>query len=164
MKNGKWLILLGVITIALLGYYSSAQAQGEQPVSDDQVNAIAKELYCPVCENISLDVCSTTACAQWRELIREKIAAGWTEKQIKTYFAEQYGDRVLAVPPLMGLNSLIYILPPVIVFAGAIIVGYKIFSAKKIYKADELKEVAEPGTLKNTHKEEIENDLTTDDL
>jgi hypothetical protein len=59
---------------------------------------------------------------------------------------------------------LIYILPPVIVFAGAIIVGYKIFSAKKIYKADELKEVAEPGTLKNTHKEEIENDLTTDDL
>ena len=39
----------------------SVMAQGSDP-TDDEVNAIAKELYCPVCENISLDACGTTAC------------------------------------------------------------------------------------------------------
>jgi cytochrome c-type biogenesis protein CcmH len=39
----------------------------QQPTpSDDQVNAIARQLYCPVCENTPLDVCPTTACHQWR--------------------------------------------------------------------------------------------------
>ena len=89
--------------------------------TDDQVNAIAKQLYCPVCENIPLDVCPTQACAQWRELIREKLSAGWTEAEIKTYFVAQYGDRVLASPPATGLNWLVYIIPPLVIIAGAYI-------------------------------------------
>ena len=41
---------------------------------------------------------------QWRELIREKLKRGWTEQQIKDYFVQQYGDRVLATPPAVGLE------------------------------------------------------------
>jgi cytochrome c-type biogenesis protein CcmH len=97
-------------------------AQTEVPTpSDDDVNAIARQMYCPVCENVPLDVCETKACEQWRELIREKLAAGWTEDQIKDYFVLQYGDRVLAEPPRRGLNWLVYILPPVFFLAGAYI-------------------------------------------
>jgi cytochrome c-type biogenesis protein CcmH len=86
--------------------------------NDDQVNTIAKQLYCPVCENIPLDVCGTQACAQWRELIREKLGQGWSEAQIKQYFVDQYGDRVLATPPARGLNWLIYVVPPLAILAG----------------------------------------------
>jgi cytochrome c-type biogenesis protein CcmH len=85
------------------------------------VNAIAKQLYCPVCENIPLDVCPTQACTQWRELIREKLALGWDEQQIKDYFALQYGDRVLAEPPRRGLNWLVYVLPPITLLAGGVL-------------------------------------------
>lgn len=88
------------------------------PVSDDEVNRVAKGMFCPVCENVPLDVCPTQACIQWRADIRERLAAGWTEADIKTYFAEQYGDRVLAVPPPTGLNLLIYLLPPVTLVLG----------------------------------------------
>lgn len=95
-----------------------AQEQTPQSPTDDQVNAIAKQLYCPVCENIPLDVCPTQACAQWRDLIREKLSAGWTEDQIKDYFVDQYGDRVLATPPASGLNWLVYIIPPVAIIGG----------------------------------------------
>ncbi|HWQ83816.1 MAG TPA: cytochrome c-type biogenesis protein [Anaerolineales bacterium] len=89
--------------------------------TDDEVNAVAKQLYCPVCENIPLDVCPTLACEQWRSLIREKLAAGWSEEEIKTYFVNQYGDRVLATPPTRGLNWLVYIIPPAAILAGAFI-------------------------------------------
>ncbi len=99
--------------------WSPAIGQDEIPVSDDQINEVARELYCPVCENISLDVCPTQACAQWRDLIREKLEAGWTTEEIKGYFAAQYGDRVLPEPPKRGINWLVYILPPAMIIAGA---------------------------------------------
>lgn len=89
-------------------------------VSYDQVNAIAHQLYCPVCENIPLDVCPTQACEEWREDIREKLQEGWSEGQIKQYFVDRYGDRVLATPPARGFNWMIYIIPPVVIALSAI--------------------------------------------
>src|SRR5271169_1654236 len=91
------------------------------PISDDQVNSVAHQLYCPVCENIPLDVCPTQACAQWRDLIRTKLSQGWTPQQIRDYFVQQYGDRVLSTPPERGLNLLVYILPPVFFLLGVFI-------------------------------------------
>jgi cytochrome c-type biogenesis protein CcmH len=87
--------------------------------SDDEVNRIAHQLYCPVCENTPLDVCPTEACRQWRDLIRQQLSQGWSEDRIKQYFVDQYGARVLAEPPRTGLNWLVYVLPPLIILAGA---------------------------------------------
>jgi cytochrome c-type biogenesis protein CcmH len=112
-----------MVTLALLLsalVVSGALAQGSPP-TDDEVNAVAKQLYCPVCENIPLDVCPTQACVQWRDVIREKLAEGWSETEIKSYFVTQYGDRVLAEPPRRGLNWLVYIVPPAAILAGAYI-------------------------------------------
>ena len=91
------------------------------PVSDDEVNAVAQGLYCPVCENIPLDVCPTQACAQWRELIREKLEQGWSEEQVKDYFVNQYGDRVLATPPVQGFNWVFYVIIPVALLGSAVV-------------------------------------------
>lgn len=119
-----------LLVLALFSSASISFAQGVNPetIPDDDVNAIAKQLYCPVCENIPLDVCGTQACAQWRELIREKLAQGWNEEEIKEYFVLQYGDRVLAEPPRRGLNWLVYIVPPVVFLAGAYILYHGIQS------------------------------------
>ena len=105
------------LAFALFCLVPVAFAQQPTP-SDDQVNAIAKKLYCPVCENTPLDVCPTQACAQWRATIREKLAAGWTEQQVLDYFVAQYGERVLAQPSTRGLNVLVWVLPPLVALAG----------------------------------------------
>ncbi|MGD9092963.1 MAG: cytochrome c-type biogenesis protein CcmH [Anaerolineales bacterium] len=126
MKSLVFSTILLALTLTLLT--GVAAAQETNPPSDDDVNAIAKQLYCPVCENIPLDVCGTQACAQWRELIREKLAQGWNEEQIKEYFVTQYGDRVLAAPPARGLNWLVYIVPPLAILVGVFIL-YQAFRA-----------------------------------
>ena len=126
--------ITGLVAACLLGlafallYPAAVQAQLPQPlqptaapVTDDQVNSVAHQLYCPVCENISLDVCPTQACAQWRQLIRTKLSQGWTPQQIQDYFVQQYGDRVLSTPPQHGLNLLVYILPPAFFLLGIFI-------------------------------------------
>ena len=112
---------LQILTLAILlaGLFTGiAFAQDEFP-TDDDVNAVAKQLYCPVCENTPLDVCPTEACRQWRELIRTQLSEGMTEQQIKDYFVANYGARVLSEPPRTGLNWLVYLLPPVIILLGA---------------------------------------------
>jgi cytochrome c-type biogenesis protein CcmH len=132
-KSPKQLAVLLLFLLALvLGFAfnggASAQDANPDPPTDDEVNAIAKELYCPVCENTPLDVCPTQACEEWRQLIYDKLALGWDEEQIKFYFADQYGDRVLSAPPARGLNLLIYILPPLL-FIGGVVILYKAFTS-----------------------------------
>ena len=113
------LAVLLLIVLLAAGSLSPALAQDSDP-TDDEVNRVAKELYCPVCENVPLDVCPTQACKQWRDVIRARLADGWTDDQIKAYFVEQYGDRVLATPPAEGLNWLVYVIPPLAFLAGAV--------------------------------------------
>lgn len=131
MKRLSWIFLLILLAGLTASAFSARTATAQQPIpSDDEVNAIAKQLFCPVCENTPLDVCPTQACAQWRELIREKLAAGWTEDQIKDYFVEQYGDRVLGAPPARGLNWLAYLIPPIAIIGGI----YILYRAMRSWK------------------------------
>jgi len=143
MKRIYWIILI-IGFLAFTWATTRVNAQAQTP-SDDEVNAIARQLFCPVCENTPLDVCPTQACAQWRELIREKLSVGWSEEQIKEYFATQYGARVLAEPPRQGLNWLIYIIPPVMMLVGVYILIRAIQSMRKPLLVDAvLPEKAEP--------------------
>ena len=111
--------LLAAILIALsLAFISSpAPAQGPTP-TDDEVNRIAKQLYCPVCESTPLDVCPTEACRQWRDLIRTMLAEGKSEDEIKQYFVTQYGVRVLDEPPNRVLT---YLVPGVAILLGGLL-------------------------------------------
>lgn len=110
---------LFIVVILLLGAFARPVAAQEPTPSVDKVNAIAKNLYCPVCANVPLDACGTAACAQWRQQIADLLVAGYSEQQIYDYFVQQYGLGVLAAPPPGGLNWLIYLLPPAAVLLGA---------------------------------------------
>lgn len=116
----RYAILLLTLLFAFFVALNFASAQDVTP-TDDEVNAIARHLYCPVCESTPLDVCPTDACKEWREQIRTMLAEGKTEDEIYAYFELHYGARVLAEPPRQGFFWLIYVIPPVVILAGAII-------------------------------------------
>jgi cytochrome c-type biogenesis protein CcmH len=78
--------------------------RNSQTPSDDDVNAIAKQLYCPICENTPLDVCPTKACADWREQIRQKLNEVGLNNRLKIFLPRNNGDSVLADPPRNGIK------------------------------------------------------------
>lgn len=108
-------VVLAVVLFTVTLFVRPALAQEPTP-TDDEVNRIAKQLYCPVCESTPLDVCPTEACRQWRDVIRNMLSEGRSEAEIKQHFVKQYGVRVLNEPP----NRLVsYFVPGVAILLGA---------------------------------------------
>jgi cytochrome c-type biogenesis protein CcmH len=118
-KSHNYALLAAMIAALVLsiGFTVTVLAQGSTP-TDNEVNKIAKQLYCPVCENTPLDVCPTEACRQWREEIRTMLADGKNETEIKQHFVDYYGARVLNEPPNRIAT---YLIPLGIILLGALL-------------------------------------------
>ncbi|MCC6804227.1 MAG: cytochrome c-type biogenesis protein CcmH [Anaerolineae bacterium] len=134
----RWINLrrLAVLVTALVlccaaAFSAAAQEQSTLPVTDDQVNAIAKKLYCPVCENITLDTCGTAACADWRYEIRLQLEQGKTEQEIVDEFVNRFGDRVVGTPQDVVLRALSLVTPWVIIGGLLLLLGWMLFSRQR---------------------------------
>lgn len=110
---------LFILLFFLLSLTSPTFAQDS--VTDDEVNDVAKGLYCPVCESTPLDACPTQACIDWRELIREQLESGMSKEEIYTYFSVQYGDGVLAEPPRSGFGLALWVAPLIAIALGGVV-------------------------------------------
>jgi cytochrome c-type biogenesis protein CcmH len=148
--------ILFLLAALLAGVNRPAAAQDPAPKptpSDNEVNRVAKQMFCPVCENIPLDVCPTQACTEWRELIRLKLSQGWSDDQIKQYFATQYGDRVLNEPPRRGLNWLVYTLPGLFFLLGLLVL-WRVLGGRKAKPAMPVTQAQPPASPAPTAAEE----------
>ncbi|MEK9163251.1 MAG: cytochrome c-type biogenesis protein [Chloroflexota bacterium] len=116
-------LIISLLTIiASFMVVAVVYAQDGKPVSDDDMNRVAKQLYCPVCPNTPLDVCETKACKDWRAQIKDQLAAGWSDDKVIEYFVTQYGERVLAEPKRSGFTSFVWLLPIVALGIGLVVV------------------------------------------
>ena len=115
------LLLLLAFVIPVMAQDSGGDDNGiKRAVTDDDVNKIARVVYCPVCESTPLDVCQTQACADWRQIIRDMLEDGKTEQDVFDYFSNLYGDRVLAEPPREGFSLLVWLVPLIMIPAGVL--------------------------------------------
>lgn len=132
MKKVLWISALIIAAVMLAQNSVPVVADDTVKISEDDVNEIAELLYCPVCENVPLDVCPTQACIDWRMVIREMLSEGKTKEEIIAHFSTQYGWSVLPMPPRVGLNWLIYILPPAIILVGGGLIVRLMQKGKKL--------------------------------
>jgi len=119
-REGRWQRTVVAVCIALVLIVPTAQAQENSPPTLDQIQAVARELYCPLCNGVRLDNCDLQACVQMRQQISDRLTAGVSKEQIKQEFVAQYGPVVLGEPPREGLNWAIWLLPVVALIGGAI--------------------------------------------
>lgn len=118
----KSLLVVTLLALALLiPAVALAQGGGEgqqPPVTDDDVNRLSSQLYCPVCENVPLDVCPTAACERWRAQVRTLLEDGASDQEVINYFVEQFGQRVVGFPQDPTLAFLAVFVPAVAAVIG----------------------------------------------
>ncbi|MBZ0302032.1 MAG: cytochrome c-type biogenesis protein CcmH [Anaerolineae bacterium] len=115
------MMFLVLIVAALSALPAAAQ---DSTISDDEVNAVAKQLFCPVCENIPLDVCPTVACKEWREEIRTQLASGMSEDAVISDFVQRYGERVVGTPQDPTLRALSLVTPWLLGLIAVLVAGF----------------------------------------
>jgi cytochrome c-type biogenesis protein CcmH len=81
-------------------------------LASDQVYEISNELMCPVCQGQTVAESNSQLAVSMRKVIKDKINQGESKEKILQYFVNQYGDNILAKPPLKGFNLLLWIIPP----------------------------------------------------
>jgi cytochrome c-type biogenesis protein CcmH len=75
------------------------------PVKEVRAQKLAREIRCVVCENEPVALSSAQIAIDMRKAIRERIAAGDSDAQVRRFFAERYGEFVL-LRPRVGLDTL----------------------------------------------------------
>jgi cytochrome c-type biogenesis protein CcmH len=80
------------------------------------------ELVCPTCKT-TLDQSDAPVARRMKEIIRERIADGATEGEIKAELVAQFGPAVIAEPPKSGFDLLAWLVPLGLLAAGALGVG-----------------------------------------
>ena len=114
--------VVGLIVLGLASAGTTAPAGGRlagtapasspaNPVSDDAVTAVARQLRCVVCQNLSVADSPSEMARQMRDVIREQLATGRTPAEVRQYFVARYGEWVLLAPPVRGFNLLLWGLP-----------------------------------------------------
>jgi cytochrome c-type biogenesis protein CcmH len=111
----KRLFLVAVLALAAA---APAAASEQRPTAAE----LESELVCPVCDS-TLDTSNAEIARRMKAFIRARIAAGDTKSEIKAKLVEQFGPRVLAVPPRKGFDWLAWLLPLAGIGVAAAVVG-----------------------------------------
>ena len=138
-----WLIALALGLVLILAAPVVMAQQGPTPTLDE-INAVARELYCPLCNGVRLDTCELQACIQMRQVISDKLAEGVPKEQIKQEFVAEYGPKVLGEPPSSGLDLLAWIIPIAAIVAGA---AWLLYTARRWTRQPEAAPASTPAVL-----------------
>lgn len=94
-----------------------AQAPSQSRI-DRRVDAVAAQLRCPVCQNLSVRDSPSDVAASLRARIRDLVLAGRSDAQIKAFFVARYGNWILLSPPRRGIGLAVWLAPLLLLSAG----------------------------------------------
>jgi len=115
----------GLVVALLLAGYAPQQAGSTplDPAREARVQALGKQLRCPMCQGLSIADSGSSAARAQMDKVRELVAAGQTDEQIRTYFVSRYGEWALLEPPAQGMNLLVWILPGLLLLLGLLAIA-----------------------------------------
>jgi cytochrome c-type biogenesis protein CcmH len=103
-------IVLGVVLVVALAAGSGAFDRSP-PTAAQRAEAIESGIRCPSCEDLSVADSSAETAVIVRAVVRQQIAEGRTDQQIRSYLAARYGSSVVLDPPASGLSLVVWVVP-----------------------------------------------------
>ena len=117
MKSRIYFVIL-LLTFAASAPAKEAQLSAADPVLEERVMKLSKELRCLVCQNETLADSRADLAVDLRGQIREQMQAGKTDKEIIEYLTQRYGKFILYNPPIDPTTYLLWFGPFVLLLAG----------------------------------------------
>ena len=110
------LIILSAVALDVTA--KEAQPSAADPVLEERVMKLSRELRCLVCQNETLADSRADLAEDLRNQIREQMKAGKSDKEIITYLTNRYGKFILYNPPVDPTTYLLWFGPFVLLLGG----------------------------------------------
>jgi cytochrome c-type biogenesis protein CcmH len=117
--TAPWGSLLFLVLLVLASVFCVAPALAKEAVpvaanaaQEARVMGLAAELRCLVCQNQTIADSHADLAVDLRNQIREMLAKGQSDDQIRKYMTDRYGDFVLYKPPFKATTALLWAGPP----------------------------------------------------
>ncbi|HKF90258.1 MAG TPA: cytochrome c-type biogenesis protein CcmH [Acidimicrobiia bacterium] len=115
-RNLAWIALAAVVVITLA---IVAWPGGGKPSDAERVRSVGSELRCPDCESQSISQSSTGTARAARADIRQRVASGQSDAEIRQAYIDKFGPSILLKPESGGLGILVWGLPAAALVLGA---------------------------------------------
>ena len=117
--------ILALLLLALSFQISSVPAFAVKPdemLKDPQLEQRAREisegLRCLVCQNQSIDDSDAPLARDLRILVRDRLSQGDSDRQVKDFLVDRYGEFVLLKPTFSSKNLLLWAFGPFVLLIG----------------------------------------------
>ena len=100
------------------------------PAMESRARNLQRQLRCLVCQGESIDESQAPLAAELRHLVRQQMAEGKSDSQIRQFLVARYGDFILMKPPLQPDTYFLW-LAPFVVLLGAGGVAYWVIRRSK---------------------------------
>ena len=115
---------LVALLVTLLAPTAALAVTPDEMLKDPKLEArarhLSEELRCLVCQNQSIDDSAAPLAHDLRVLVRQRLEAGDTDRQVLDYLVARYGQFVLLRPRFEPETYLLWGLPPAALVAGMI--------------------------------------------
>lgn len=103
-----------------------APSASADPALEKRVMQLAEELRCLVCQNQTIADSNAELAIDLRNQVRDMLKAGKSDKEIKEYMVQRYGDFVLYRPPVKATTTLLWVGPFALLLVGLAILLFKL--------------------------------------
>lgn len=110
------LMLFSCLSLSIVA--KEAQPSAADPVLEERVMKLSRELRCLVCQNETLADSRADLAEDLRGQIREQMKAGKSDKEIIAYLTDRYGKFILYNPPVDPTTYLLWFGPFILLLAG----------------------------------------------
>jgi cytochrome c-type biogenesis protein CcmH len=119
-----------------------AAVQPGEMLADPKLEARARQISegirCLVCRNESIDDSDAALAHDLRVLVRQRILAGDTNRQVVNYLVSRYGEFVLLKPTVTGSNLILWYSGPAMLVAGLAIAAATLRRRRTAAEAERL--------------------------
>jgi len=116
-RRVSWFVLAALVLVSLA---RATFDDGPPRTTEEQVEAIASTLKCPICRSQSVADSDVAASRAIRLEITRLVEEGESASAIRAQIASTYGDQVQLIPPSSGFAGLVWILPVVAVVVALV--------------------------------------------
>lgn len=127
----RFILALLFALFAATAHAAPASDALADPLQEARARALQKELRCLVCQGESLDESNASLAVDLRHLIRARIKAGQSDKEIVDFLVSRYGDFILMEPPFEAGTYALWLTPFAVLILGAGIAIWVVIGAKR---------------------------------